>query len=174
MNKPLKNNLQTCVCGSGKNAAACCLALIEGRSLASSAEQLMRSRYTAYALGNEEYLLQSWHASTRPQALNLEGTLRWCGLKVLSTSSEKTSAVANNTAYVEFVAAFIDTTTDASQVGQMHERSRFLFADGRWFYVDGEQINSATKYHFSLPRRNDPCYCASGKKFKKCCGKNIG
>ena len=180
MNKSLKNRVQTCVCGSGKNTTECCLALLEGVDLATSAEQLMRSRYTAYVLGNDEYLLQSWHLSSRPQALNLENTLQWCGLKVLNVSPENDTASANNTAYVEFVAAFIDTNASvspgasASQTGQMHERSRFLFEDGRWFYVDGEQIEAATQYNFSLPGRNDPCYCASGKKFKKCCGKKSG
>jgi len=174
MNKLLKNNLQACVCGSGKDAAECCLALIEGRDLASSAEQLMRSRYTAYVLGHEAYLLQSWHGSTRPQALNLDNKLQWRGLKVLNTSPEKNLAVDNNSAQVEFVAAFVDASGEVSQAGQMHERSRFVFEGGRWFYVDGEQITSATQYHFDLPGRNDPCYCASGKKFKKCCGKNTG
>jgi len=178
MNESLKNRGHTCVCGSGKNTTKCCLALLEGGDLAISAEQLMRSRYTAYVLGNDEYLLQSWHVSTRPQSLNLENTLQWCGLKVLNVSPENDTASANNTAYVEFVAAFIDTNAgvssggSASQAGQMHERSRFLFEEDRWFYVDGEQIESATQYNFSLPGRNDPCYCASGKKFKKCCGKN--
>ena len=88
MNKLLKNRVQTCVCGSGKNTTECCLALLEGVDLATSAEQLMRSRYTAYVLGKDEYLLQSWHVSTRPQTLNLENTLQWCGLKVLNVSPE--------------------------------------------------------------------------------------
>jgi len=123
----------------------------------------MRSRYSAYALGRTQYILSSWHMSYRPKTLELEVSLKWSGLKVLSSTAPK-----HNTAYVEFVAGF----NKAGVTGQMHERSRFVFEDGQWFYVDGEQMESSTQYQFSPPGRNEPCPCGSGRKFKKCCAKN--
>jgi len=160
MAKSLKNKALSCVCGSEKASDECCLAIINGEKSAQNAEQLMRSRYCAYALGRAVYILKSWHISTRPASLDLETSIKWTGLKVLNSCTEK-----NNTAFVEFVAGF----NNAGIAGQMHERSRFVFEEDQWFYVDGEQIESDTQYHFSLPGRNAPCYCGSGKKFKKCC-----
>ncbi|VAW58616.1 UPF0225 protein YchJ [hydrothermal vent metagenome] len=127
--------------------------------------QLMRSRYTAYALGNVEYLLQSWHVSTRPQNIALDSQRVWTGLTLLN-ESRVVEEMGRKTAYVEFIAHFIH----AGVKGQMHERSRFLSGDGLWFYVDGEQIEGGMHYVNRVPGRNAPCYCGSGKKFKKCCG----
>ncbi len=161
MKKMTEKPRQACVCGSAKEAADCCLALINGSRVAENAEQLMRSRYTAYALKNVQYVMDSWHVSTRPSEFILNDFPKWAGLKVLNVKPEKAGE-----SYVEFVAAFYD---ESNNMGQMHERSRFLREEGRWFYVDGEQLASAAQYHFSPPGRNEPCYCGSGRKFKKCC-----
>ena len=148
-----------CPCGSKKKSIECCSRLINGGVKATGAEQLMRSRYTAYTLRNEQYLLDSWHKSTRPSGLELEleGLMNWTGLNILKVGRE-----GENTAYVEFVARF----NNEGVAGQMHERSRFIREENGWFYVDGEQIESGMKD----PGRNDPCHCGSRKKFKKCCG----
>ena len=163
MKTNVANTGSKCPCGSKKQLDDCCLRVINGSVKALSAEQLMRSRYTAYALRNEQYVLDSWHSSTRPSGLGLEleTSMLWTGLNI-----QKVSAEENNTAYVEFVARF----NNEGVAGQIHERSRFVREQGYWFYVDGEQIESAMK----APGRNDPCHCGSGKKFKKCCGKNSG
>jgi len=156
-----------CFCGSGRDAGECCLFLIEGAAVAVSAEQLMRARYTAYVLSKVDYILSSWHSRRRPVTLELEKSLQstqWLGLKVLSCSPVK-----DNTAYVEFVAAF----SINGEAGQMHERSRFIFEHEQWFYVDGEQIEPTVQYHFKPPARNEPCHCGSGKKYKKCCATKI-
>lgn len=91
----------------------------------------MRSRYSAYALGLEPYLQTTWHASTRPPALDLstdKGT-RWLGLEV--RRHETTGA---DTAIVEFVARY----KIGGRAYRLHEISRFVREDGHWYYVDGE------------------------------------
>ncbi|OIQ77429.1 hypothetical protein GALL_408780 [mine drainage metagenome] len=90
----------------------------------------MRSRYTAYALGLEAYLLATWHASTRPAALEPDAQPpRWIGLDVkrVETSSE-------NDAVVEFVARY----KVGGRAHRMHEISHFVREHGRWFYTSGE------------------------------------
>lgn len=87
----------------------------------------MRSRYSAYVLGLAHYLLDTWHPRTRPASLSL-AQARWLGLSVRHHES------SGDTAVVEFVARF-----RSNGKGQrLHERSRFLRENGRWFYLDGE------------------------------------
>jgi len=152
-----------CPCGSGVNSDLCCLAVMSGQKQAKSAEKLMRSRYSAYSLGNVEYILSSWHSQTRPSQVNLENDVSWTGLRVIS-APEPQLKEGQLIAYVEFIASY----HHQGVVGQMHERSRFMQEQGNWRYVDGEQLNGALK----KPGRNDPCHCGSGKKYKKCCGKS--
>ncbi|MFN2350207.1 MAG: YchJ family protein, partial [Thioalkalivibrio sp.] len=75
-----------CPCGSGKNYAACCGRHHGGEALPETAEQLMRSRYSAYVLGDEAYLLRTWHSSTRPDSLGLDTRVKWLGLKIRDSS----------------------------------------------------------------------------------------
>jgi SEC-C motif-containing protein len=89
----------------------------------------MRSRYSAYVLGLEDYLLTTWHISTRPAALNLvtEPRPKWLGLDV------KARTHADDAATVEFVAR----CRIGGRAQRIHEISRFVREDGRWYYVDG-------------------------------------
>jgi len=162
MNEKILENEGLCACGSKIKALDCCLVFINGEKAANTAEILMRSRYTAYALANEEYILKTWHISQRPLSIGLDVSVEWRGLKILQAS-----AVKNNEAFVEFIALF----SDGGKLAQMHERSRFVREKGIWFYVDGVQVESNTQHSLKSPGRNDPCYCGSGKKFKKCCAK---
>jgi SEC-C motif-containing protein len=97
---------------------------------APDAEHLMRSRYSAFALERADYLLATWHSSTRPASLDFDAGAKWLGLDV---REHKTTGT--DTAEVEFVARY---RVDGRAV-RLHERSRFVREDGRWFYVDGEQ-----------------------------------
>ena len=160
-----KINSPMCACGTGKTAEKCCLAVISTPLKAKTPAQLMRSRYVAYTLGDTRYLIDSWHSSTRPVSLKLDEKLVWAGLKLVKESKVVAEGL-HWIGYVEFMASF---TRDGA-MGQVHERSRFLFEDGLWFYVDGEQIETGELYARRQPGRNDPCFCGSGKKFKKCCG----
>lgn len=117
-----------CPCG-GTNYAACCQRWHLGQS-APDAERLMRSRYSAYVLKLEPYLLATWHASTRPAALSLnDDNARWLGLEV-----KRHSPQGEDAAEVEFVARY----KMAGRAYRLHEISRFVREAGRWYYVDGE------------------------------------
>ncbi|MBK7025146.1 MAG: hypothetical protein IPH41_17205 [Sulfuritalea sp.] len=117
-----------CPCGRPRSYADCCGHLHAG-SPAADAESLMRSRYSAYVLGLEDYLLATWHASTRPAALNLgtEAKPKWLGLEINARTENGDSAT------VEFVAR----CRVGGRAQRIHETSRFVREDGRWFYVDG-------------------------------------
>ncbi len=97
---------------------------------APDAEALMRSRYTAFVLQRADYLLATWHPSTRPAALDFEPGLRWLGLQVRAHLPDGASH-----AQVEFVARMRHASGRASRLA---ERSRFVREGGRWYYVDGE------------------------------------
>jgi SEC-C motif domain protein len=123
----------SCPCGSKKSYGQCCELLHSGAA-ADSAEALMRSRYSAYALNLEEYLQRSWHASTRPQRIGLEkiqsGAQRWLGLQI-----KRCETIDATHALVEFVARYkID-----GRAFRLHETSRFVREHGHWFYLDGQQ-----------------------------------
>ena len=122
-----------CPCGSGKIYSACCGLFIAGDP-AIIAEQLMRSRYTAYVLNDESYLLKTWHIKTRPQALNfaVQDPVKWIGLKVLIFVI---SDVNSDEASVEFIARYKVN----GKAEKIHELSRFVKEGGEWFYLDGEQ-----------------------------------
>lgn len=96
---------------------------------APDAEALMRSRYSAFVLGRRDYLLATWHASQRPAELMLEPGAKWLGLQVREHKPLDASH-----AEVEFVARQRDSSGRAVR---LHERSRFVKEDGRWYYVDG-------------------------------------
>ncbi|HRH13747.1 MAG TPA: YchJ family metal-binding protein [Azonexus sp.] len=130
--------MSACNCGSGKNYAACCGRLHSGAEIAATAEALMRSRYSAYVLRLAPYLLESWHASTRPQSLDLaeDGGYRWLGLEILR-HQERDPAHAT----VEFVARY----RVAGRGHRLHEVSRFVREDGRWHYLDGTLLKAEIK-----------------------------
>lgn len=118
-----------CPCGSGHTFSACCGPVLEGAS-APSPEALMRSRFTAFALGDLAHLQSSWHPTARPQSLALDDASEWRRLDVIRTHQEGTRGT------VEFRAHWRDPASGAT--GELHEVSRFRQVSGRWFYVDGE------------------------------------
>lgn len=98
---------------------------------APDAESLMRSRYCAFVRGQRDYLLATWHASTRPSDLAPQPATQWLGLQVRAHH-----VVDAEHAEVEFVARY----REGGRATRLHERSRFVREQGRWFYVDGEQF----------------------------------
>ncbi|HTD04375.1 YchJ family protein [Undibacterium sp.] len=116
-----------CPCGAAKYAD-CCGRFIAGGMLPATAEQLMRSRYSAYALGNEAYLRATWHAGTcPPDAIVQDDAAKWLGLEVKKHQQQGDAAT------VEFVARYkVD-----GRAHRLHEVSRFVREDGQWLYVDG-------------------------------------
>lgn len=131
-----------CPCGKGKPFKQCCAPFIAGKDHARTAEQLMRSRFSAYAVGGcGEYLLRTWHPATAGEltAEELsEVSTDWCGLDILSKSQE------GDKASVEFKAWYVVDKADAiaerdgQPVNCLHEKSAFTRVAGRWLYVGGE------------------------------------
>lgn len=118
-----------CPCGTGLGYAECCGPLHSGAAPAATAEQLMRSRYSAFAVGDPAYLLATWHPRTRPSALELDPGVRWIGLDVLRTEG---GGLLAGEGTVEFTAHRI---ADGER-GEQHEVSRFVREDGAWRYLD--------------------------------------
>jgi SEC-C motif-containing protein len=121
----------------------------------------MRSRYTAFSQGHIDYLIATHHPTQRTLdqrrrlTKSIEATT-WLGLRVLSTHQGQ---IEDREGTVEFMAYY-----RALELGQIHERSRFVKQKGRWFYVDGDQLPPV------FPKRNEPCWCGSRKKYKVCHG----
>jgi SEC-C motif domain protein len=124
-----------CPCGrtSGKTKpllyAACCGRYLESDTPAPDAESLMRSRYSAFVLEREPYLLATWHASHRPAFIAFESGVKWLGLEV-----RQHLPVDADNAEVEFIARQKPVSGGAVR---LHERSRFVREGGRWLYLDG-------------------------------------
>ncbi|QKS29645.1 MAG: hypothetical protein FAZ92_00433 [Accumulibacter sp.] len=118
-----------CPCGSQRPYGGCCAPLHAGVASAADAAALMRSRYSAYVRGRNDYLLATWHPSTRPLGLDDAAATHWLGLQI-----RRHLPAAPDAATVEFVARY----RLAGRGGRLHEISRFVREDGRWYYLDGE------------------------------------
>ena len=158
------NVFNPCPCNSGNAYSACCGPLIAGDQYAHTAEALMRSRYTAYVIKNVDYLLKTWHPSTRPLRLDSQTIPDWCGLQVIRSEA---GAESDNRGVVEYEAKAIVR----KKIHNLHEISRFVKENNQWLYVDGDILESPPVGRHKVGR-NEPCPCGSGRKFKKCCGKN--
>lgn len=148
-----------CPCGSENNYTQCCGRYIEAGELPEYPEQLMRSRYTAYALNNTEYLEKTWHKHTRPAQLQLNTEINWLSLEIIDTQNDQND---DNESWVKFTVKF----KHGARLQSLHEHSRFLRENDQWLYVDGEIFQQPLRKKVS---RNSPCPCGSGKKFKHCC-----
>ena len=118
-----------CPCGASNNSyEQCCAPFIRGEALPQTAAQLMRSRYTAYGMQEDAYLLATWHPTTRPTEQPLtESGVKWLGLDI------KGQTQSGEQASVEFVARY----KIGGRAQRLHEVSRFVHENGRWYYVDG-------------------------------------
>lgn len=131
---PVKNNSAIpCPCGRHGGYDKCCR-IWHGGKAAPDAETLMRSRYSAYVMKLDEYLLRTWHTSTRPSGLDLaKDTLtKWMGLEVC-----RHQITGANSATVEFIARF----KTGGRAQRLQETSRFVRVADRWYYLDGEVQN---------------------------------
>jgi len=124
---PLRDD--QCPCGSGSPYDLCCAPILEG-ALATTALALMRSRYSAFAVGRSEHLQATWHPSTRPSSIELDDGTEWRRLQIVDTVDGEE---LDEKGVVEFRAVY----RDAAGAGVLHERSRFVRENGRWLYLDG-------------------------------------
>lgn len=119
---------RVCPCGNGP-FMTCCGRYLQGGELPETAEALMRSRYSAYALKDEKYLRNSWYISTRPEGeilASLNG-VKWTALDIASAKSEGNEGIVDFTAHYKV----------QGRARNLHEVARFVKDDGRWFYFDG-------------------------------------
>lgn len=122
-----------CPCGVGARYRDCCGRLHRGEGSAETAGELMRSRFSAFAVEDEAYLLRTWHPATRPERVGFEGGTRWTGLDIVR---EEDGGAADEKGVVEFRARYLAD----GRPGEMHEVSRFVRRDGDWVYVRGKII----------------------------------
>ena len=126
-------SLTHCACGNPRSYADCC-GRFHGGVAADNAVKLMRARYSAYVLRLDQYLLETWHASTRPAMLDLLETdvLQWLGLEIRAQQNSPERA------RIEFIARY-RVGGPGWPIERQHETARFVKEeDGRWYYVDGE------------------------------------
>jgi SEC-C motif domain protein len=121
-----------CPCLTGLPYGECCGPLHAGARTAGTAEALMRSRYSAFAVSDAPYLLQTWHPTTRPSSLSVDPEQQWRRLDILAT---RRGGPFDDDGEVEFVAT---SRSAEGGRGRLHEVSRFVREGGRWFYVDGD------------------------------------
>jgi len=122
-----------CPCGGKTDFDECCGPYLRGREAPTTAEQLMRSRYCGYVMCNEQYLLDTWHADTRPSRISFDRKQRWLGLSVRATESGTSEDMLGS---VEYIARYkID-----GKGYRLHEISRFSRVDGLWYYIDGQHL----------------------------------
>ncbi len=172
-----------CPCGNAQPYEACCEPFINGAKYPDTAEQLMRSRYTAYVKGNLQYI----HDTLAPESrhdFDMASTKKWAqqsqwlGLKIENAKGGPNDKKGT----VEFTATY----KDKKETLEHHEVSQFRKDEnGHWFFVGGDahthkegeghhhhhhaKVETVVRHEPKIGR-NDPCTCGSGKKYKKCCG----
>jgi len=158
--------MEKCPCCSKKNYMDCCGVFLEGDTKASTAEELMRSRYTAHVKHKIDYIVNTVHETTREN--NDRETIErwakqtnWTRLEIMSTQA---GGANHEVGRVVFRAHY----KLKDELKFHSEDSVFKKEEGEWFYVDGTTPKTQPKRTLKIGR-NDPCYCGSGKKFKKCC-----
>lgn len=159
-----------CPCNSGKTFGECCGPIISGTAKASTAEALMRARYSSYVSGDVLFLRDSATAKVQEEFDEASSrawskAARWHGLEIISTEG---GGEGDDTGIVEFRATY----TANGEFCNHHEVSRFVRESDGWKFDDGELVGEKPMVR-EAPKvgRNDPCPCGSGKKYKKCCGK---
>ena len=164
-------NEENCPCNSGKTYGACCGPILDGLVRAETAEQLMRARYSAYVTEHIAFLKTSATKAVQDEfdeqaSTNWSRAARWHGLEILRTEKGQAS---DTTGVVEFRAIY----TANNEFCNHHEVAKFVKEADGWKFEDGELVGE-TPITRDQPKvgRNDPCPCGSGKKYKKCCGRD--
>lgn len=157
-----------CSCGSGVELNACCLPLIEGKRAASTAEELLRSRYTAFTRGSIDYILETHHSKTRHEVKREEieewsKNSKWLGLKIVQKEAGQPKDEKGTLIFCALYAV-------EGKQEEHWEQSFFEKENGAWRFLDAKGVHTGP-YQRIEPKigRNDPCTCGSGKKYKKCC-----
>lgn len=164
--------MEPCPCGSGRDATECCLPVIRGERAAATAEELMRSRYTAFTTGDVDWIMASHHPDTvdeidRDEVEQWSASSEWLGLKIRDTEA---GGPDDDEGTVTFRARYKVQSQQVDHVEKAH-----FARDGReWRFHSVVEEDDQPELVPVAPRsdvgRNDPCPCGSGRKYKKCCG----
>jgi SEC-C motif domain protein len=166
---PPKPEDPSCPCKSGKLYTECCGPIHKKEREATTAEELMRSRYSAYVKSDVAHIMASSHPDLR-KTLDEKATMSWAQnseWKTFEIVSKERGTAADTDGIVEFRCEYAEKGVQKV----LHERARFVKEENHWYYVDGE-IVPPKPYVRETPKvgRNDPCPCGSGKKYKRCHG----
>jgi SEC-C motif-containing protein len=153
-----------CICGTGRTYANCCAPYLLDKAFPPTAEALMRSRYTAYAVGAIPYIVSTVVSGRRNlyalrEVESFSNNNEWLRLEIVEV-------VAGRAQDQEGIVEFRAWYKDGVKLQCLQERSRFIREDGHWRYLDGTYDGKGWRRRMG---RNDPCPCGSGLKFKKCC-----
>jgi SEC-C motif-containing protein len=162
---------ELCPCGSNKTYDECCGAVILGKRDATTAEELMRSRYTAYVKHEIDYIVATCDNSDKKTQIDYNQTKKWAeesqwlGLEIVRTEAGTEN---DKRGVVDFIATFRNSKGVKEE---HHEIAEFEKINGKWLYIKGrfapvQQVVRST----AKVGRNEPCPCGSGKKYKHCCG----
>jgi len=165
------NNEELCPCKSGKTFGECCGPVIAGAAKAETAEKLMRARYSAYVTGDVRFLCDS-SVPAQQEVFDEKASeawsraARWHGLEVIRTEA---GGAKDDRGVVEFRALY----SANGEFCNHHEVATFVRLGGDWKFEDGELVAEQPIVR-EEPKvgRNDPCPCGSGRKYKKCCGRD--
>lgn len=162
--------MTACPCGAEVKYDACCGPLHKGLRTAKTAEELMRSRYSAYVQGETEYLIKTIHPGKRDE-YDVDSMRKWsenAEWEKLEIISRQDGSPEDDEGEVEFIAHF----AEEGEKKVHYERAHFVKENGLWYFESGEFAEPQPLVR-AEPKvgRNDPCPCGSNKKYKKCCGK---
>ena len=156
---------KNCLCGRDETYSLCCQPYHDGLKNPATAENLMRSRFTAYVMQNEPYLLNTWVVSKRPKNIDFsQDDSMWTKLEVIQLKKGQKN---DKKGIVEFKAYY----EQDGEESVMNEISQFQKIDGRWLYLNGRVKSIGKVSQQKLQGKNAACPCGSGKKFKRCCQK---
>lgn len=157
--------IKNCYCGSGIEYFSCCGKFISGDCAPNTPEQLMRSRYSAYAQGIIDYIAATMSGTALDGFDNVSSkkwadSVIWLGLNVINAYNQ-----SDDHGFVEFSAKFLQKN---NKLQEIHELSEFIIQDGKWMYIDGKHLPTTAEYANKIVPRNQSCPCGSGRKFKSC------
>lgn len=166
-----KDYSMLCPCGADRTYSLCCQPFILAEKQVTSPEQLMRSRYSAYAVNAPEYIYRTYTIESQAEQSiddikQWASVTKWLKLIIHQTSNYKVDLTNKDYAHVEFSAFY----QHLGRLWQMREKSNFILENKAWRYHNGDVSESA---EINLPKRNERCFCGGIKKFKNCCMKTL-
>ncbi len=159
--------MSLCPCGSKLEYEACCGPIHSGNVVPTTAERLMRARYSAFVKGEIDFIVETTHPKSKDE-IDIESIKKWANDSTwigLQIHSVKGGTAQDNKGEVEFSCQFKINDKDLKH----HEHSFFEKSGDRWYFLDGKVYGNTVKRTEDKVGRNDPCPCGSGKKAKKCC-----